>query len=71
MAGDKLSWTPEQEVALFHAMQGHKPVGKDSVFLIQCLSYSTERCRVSRDAPLFANTSMIGVRRSVKPVNMV
>ena len=32
MAGDKLSWTPEQEVALFHAMQGHKPVGRDSVF---------------------------------------
>ena len=30
MAGDKLSWSPEQEVALFHAMQGHKPVGKDS-----------------------------------------
>ena len=25
---EKLLWTPEQEVALFHAMQGRKPVGE-------------------------------------------
>jgi MRG-binding protein len=34
---EKLLWTPEQEVALFHAMQGRKPVGINKHFNMICI----------------------------------
>ena len=28
---EEINWTPELEVALFHSLHGHKPVGKDQI----------------------------------------
>ncbi|XP_065891125.1 MRG/MORF4L-binding protein-like [Dysidea avara] len=44
MPGDQeIVWTPELEVALFHSMHGHKPVGLNKHFNMICIQFRLSR----------------------------